>query len=664
MTFTATGEPSNIPPRVHLELDTDVSGATFHTLTVSRDGVPIRRQPPVGVEETEAYDYEMPFGSSLNYVASGTYLPFVSPEFTEAWASLASWTQDPGASWSVAGGVASSTTSGATLTRTTAAPMQRVRVVDPGSIGLVLASADAEDSVIVSTTADGLTSLAASPEYEFFSTSGSGDYTVTIVDQQVTVTGDDGWTLESPYSGADLVSIAFVSGAGESIESSTFSTTGNADRIAVASGGDIYALDIAAKLVRRFNSAGVFQNSWSTTGVPSGIAVDSTPSVYVTDETSNLVRKYNATGTAGITWSTTGNPLAIGIDSGNAVYVLDDDNDLVRKYTNTGTAGITWSVDSDSVNMAVAPDGSVYVVTDPDDNQIAKYTGLGAAGSPANFSAATFPEQTIYATNSTVYLSGLEAEVRHYTTAGVEATTTSISPALANGIAVTSGGTLLVGDVSNKTIHTFGTTVASVGTVTVTPAATPVDFYQVASVTLTITEAWLIHPGQPTLSVSIDAGTWRDTGLNVDPASSQQNNAEAAITLHSPIGRTRTVAIAHGNRLEETWPLVLLSPTIADRDAVRAIIRDQTPLLLRSPASFGWDLTDGYYSVQAVQFDRLTANLKDTYRRITLPLIPSDPPVVRIGDDRDWSDVVEENEDWASVVLKYDTWTDLVLGTT
>jgi hypothetical protein len=150
--------------------------------------------------------------------------------------------------------------------------------------------------------------------------------------------------------------------------------------------------------------------------------------------------------------------------------------------------------------------------------------------------------------------------------------------------------------------------------------------------------------------------------LNVDPASAQQVAARSAVTLHQPVGRTSTVAISHGNRLDEEWALVLLAPTIADRDDVRAITRDQTPLLLRSPASFGWDLTDGYYSIGDTASDRLTQNLTSPYRRITLPLTPSDPPVVRVGSARTWADVVTQNDTWGDVVLTYETWNDLLLG--
>ena len=102
-----------------------------------------------------------------------------------------------------------------------------------------------------------------------------------------------------------------------------FSSTGKANRIAIAASGNIYALDVTAKLVRKFNSSGVFQLSWSTTNTPFDLALDSSENVYVTDTVSKLVRKYSSAGAAGITWSTTGTPNGIGIDSANSVYVYD-----------------------------------------------------------------------------------------------------------------------------------------------------------------------------------------------------------------------------------------------------------------------------------------------------------------------------------------------------
>ena len=240
----------------------------------------------------------------------------------------------------------------------------------------------------------------------------------------------------------------------------------------------------------------------------------------------------------------------------------------------------------------------------------------------------------------------------------------SIAPHIVGMVRPTSTTSVLVGDKTDDTIRTFTIGTTSIGTIAVTPSVAAETFYEVTTATLNIDQAWLIHPAQPALSVSVDAGpnAWRDVGLNVDIASSQQTTAQSAVTLHNPVGRTRTVAIATGNRYEPEWQFVLLAPTLDDRDDVTAILRDQTPLLLRSPDSFGWDLPDGYYAIGDVSYDRVTPALQQPYRRITLPLTPSDPPVVRVATDRTWNTVVEQNDTWADVPLRYGTWDDLVLG--
>lgn len=655
MTFTATPDPSNVPPRVLLDIDSDVSGATFTSLTVTRNGDPILQQPALGAATASVYDYLAPFGQSVEYIADGEFLPFVAPDWTESWASLASWTGDTG-SWSVAAGVASSSVANATITRSASGTIQRVNVQDPDYIRLeVVTAGDVMVASVAVTTDIVLTGTSSK------AVAGSGTFELNLTDGTVTATGDV-WSVTRPYTGVPT-KVRLVSLGGSFSETSTFSTTGNADRIAVASGGNIYALDIAAKLVRKFNSAGVFQTSWSTTNTPSGIAVDSGEAIYVTDTTSDLVRKYTSTGTPGITWSTTGNPLGLGIDSGNAVYVLDDTNQLVRKYTNTGTAGITWSIGGSGGNIAVAPDGTVYVAIDPDDDEIEKYTSAGAAGTPAFFAAEFGTSVILSATDAAVYMSQ-GGPVEQFTSAGVAAGTVSISPNTTRGTATTAAGVLLVGDTSAKTIHMFTPTVGSVGTIVTTGTAPTESFYEIISTQLDVDEAWLLHPSSPSLSVSIDPGpnAWRDDGLNVAIESAQSSVAKSAQTLHYPIGRTRAVVIGHGNRLEDEWTLVLTAPRLEDRDAVSAIVRDQTPLLIRSPLSFGWDLPDGFYAIGDVTSDRYFAPLQYEERRITLPLVPSDPPVVRLAGERTYADLLLEAASYSDLLAMYDTYTDLLTG--
>lgn len=655
MTFTATPQPSNDPPRVLLEVDADEAGATFTSLTITRNGEPILTQPATGAQTAETFDYLAPFGQSVEYIADGTYLPFVAPTWTETWPNLSAWTGDTG-SWSVAAGVASSTTANAAITRTTGTTVQRVNVTDPDYVRLeVLTAADVVVVSVAVTDHVVLTGTSA------VSVAGTGSYELNLTAGSATVTGDDGWSATRPYTGTPT-KVRFVSLGGTYTQTSSFSTTGNADRIAVASGGNIYALDVNAKLVRKFNSAGVFQTSWSTTGTPSGVAVDSGEAIYVTDRTSSLVRKYTSTGTPGITWSTTGTPLGLGIDSGDAVYVLDETNKRVRKYTNTGTAGITWLVGgTDLTNIAVAPDGSVYVATDPDDDEIEKYTSAGASGTPAFFSAAVGASDILSATNTQVHI-GSGGAVDHYTSAGVAAGSTTISPNTGGATATTAASALLVGDTTAKTIRTFTPTTGSVGTVSATPTAASVDYRETTLATLTIDEAWLLHPSSPSLSVSIDANVWRDEGLNVNIESSQQFSAKSSQTLHYPIGRARAVAISHGNRLDDEWVLVLTAPRTEEVLAVQAIVRDQTPLLLRSPESFGWGLPDGFYAVGDVETTRPFAPLSFEERLISLPLTPSDPPVVTQAPERTYADLLLEAASYSELLSLYDTYTDLLSG--
>lgn len=669
MTFTATGEPSNIPPRVKLDVATGVSGATFNSLTITQDGTPIRLQPPTGVESTTTYDYEMPFGTSVTYVASGAYLPFVAPEWSENWASLASWTADePG--WALGpGDTITSTTLGAIISRTTAATIQRLEVTDPANVTVALVDSD-EGLVAGITMVDGVVTLISAEEPSGVSTDGTGSFALTLIDGVASLTaGDVSWSLTVPYSGS-AIKVYLISAGGQFGDSGTsFSSVGDPDRIAIASGGNIYTLDIASKLVRKFNSAGVFQTSWSTTNTPNDIALDSSENVYVTDVPSKLVRKFNSTGTPSTTWSTTGVPAGIGIDSANAVYVYDQTANTIRKYTNTGTVTTSWSnidpADSTNKQLAVLPGGTtVYTFADEADDDAGWVNTWTSTGTPINSWNTGQVDANLTVDSAGDFWLGEGGSANKYSgTTGGQVGGLSISPHTGAFVRATSTpGTVLVGDTSNDTVRTFATTTATVGVVEVTPAVTPVAFLETTSVTLTITEAWLIHPGQPTLSVSLSGANWRDTGLNVDSASSQQNTSRAATTLHQPVGRTRTVAVASGNRLEEEWTLVLIAPTLDDRTDVRAITNDQTPLLVRSPASFNWDLTDGYYAIGDVAYDRMTANLTQPYRRITLPLTPSDPPVVRVNVDRTWADVVEQNIDWDEVKFTYESWSDLVLG--
>lgn len=165
-------------------------------------------------------------------------------------------------------------------------------------------------------------------------------------------------------------------------------------------------------------------------------------------------------------------------------------------------------------------------------------------------------------------------------------------------------------------------------------SVTAADFAAAAVTHLDVDEAWLIHPTYPTLSRSIDPGQhqFRDDGINVDAASKASVGRAARSTRHDLEGRRRAVVITSGPRGAPEWELVLRTRYLADRDDVVLLIDDQSPLLLRSPAGWPWDLPDDWYSVGDYSETRPRAARLDAPDRVmTLPLVPVDPPIVRLG---------------------------------
>lgn len=151
--------------------------------------------------------------------------------------------------------------------------------------------------------------------------------------------------------------------------------------------------------------------------------------------------------------------------------------------------------------------------------------------------------------------------------------------------------------------------------------------------TLNSPTAWLIHPSQPSLSKQIDQGpSFSDASPTyVDASTAGVRTSQAQSTVHRPVGRSRPVVITSGPRQADEWSLILGTPTSELRNGIRAIVDDQTPLLLRAPASFDWDLPDDWYSIGDVSMNRSDSPFVDELTTVTLPLTPVDEPIVRQG---------------------------------
>jgi len=174
---------------------------------------------------------------------------------------------------------------------------------------------------------------------------------------------------------------------------------------------------------------------------------------------------------------------------------------------------------------------------------------------------------------------------------------------------------------------------------------------------------WLIHPSSPSLSCRIDSGQTTNQALRfVEARSGESKTSRAVRTVHRPPGRRRAVVHTHGPREADDWTLVVGAPTISAKNDIRALIDDQTPLLLRSPADAGWDLPDGWYSVGDVDFNRLEKPVANQLVLIPLPLTPVDEPIVRQGALWTWGDVLLRYATWRELLADNPTWLDVLAG--
>ena len=82
MIATATPNPSAEPPRVLLSVDTETAGAIIHKAAVTRNGGPVRRNPPTGADASAAFDPEADQHRTIRYqfdgVCAATSIPCCS----------------------------------------------------------------------------------------------------------------------------------------------------------------------------------------------------------------------------------------------------------------------------------------------------------------------------------------------------------------------------------------------------------------------------------------------------------------------------------------------------------------------------------------------------------------------------------------------------------
>lgn len=667
LTIDAVADPTHTPPRVILTVAEDDPVSAIQDVILYRDGVRLRFDPVVTTVGAIAYDYDAPFDVPLIYRADAAEIK-TAAEFTEAWASLASWLSPPtggaAAGWSVAGGVASSTSPSAVIYRDTATTITQVDVTAPSNLTLQLADSDGAVLGSVKVTPDGMVTLAGSGASK--TVTGSGDFTLTVSMFSLTVEGS-GWSTTATFAGTPtrvrLVAPPVASYAAKYGSTSQLSFPRG---IAFDSSGNFFVLDEWRWKVVKYNSSGVYQSEFGTVGFGAGqfqwpmdLAIDASNNIWVTDQNREKVIKFNSSGTYQAEYGSAGsgngqfnNPKGIAFDSSGNFFVADSGNNRIQKFNSSGvyqsqfgTAGTGNGQFTGPHGLAIDGSDNIFV-TEFNGHRVQKFNSAGTYQSKYG-SLGTGNGQfnspgwiAVDSSGNTYVTDFYNHRAQKFDSSGVYVASFGTFGA-GNGqfnyptaIAVRSSGDLYVVDGYNARVQKFSQGVGSVEDIVVQGSGLPLVASATDTETLSPTGdeagAWLTNANQPDLAILVEKDDCGGEPFYLDESTRASTTLAANIVQHAIEGSAEIVTVAAGPRRREAWTLNVVCTTEAARDELLTLLADSAAINLRFPTSMNYlGLDGGFYAVGDVTTQRTLGPALSEESVVSLPLIPSLAPAYK-----------------------------------
>lgn len=151
-------------------------------------------------------------------------------------------------------------------------------------------------------------------------------------------------------------------------------------------------------------------------------------------------------------------------------------------------------------------------------------------------------------------------------------------------------------------------TTATLGTVTESSAP--------ATLTPTPAAVWAVHPLVPALSMQVDTGDASRAGF----AEIGDVVRSAQAVQHMPLGAELPLVTRLGNRKAPATSLAVTLKTDAERVRAIALLKDETPLLIRVPAAWGWGWEEGYYAFGDATYARRLQYGPEPSRTLRVPI--------------------------------------------
>lgn len=169
------------------------------------------------------------------------------------------------------------------------------------------------------------------------------------------------------------------------------------------------------------------------------------------------------------------------------------------------------------------------------------------------------------------------------------------------------------------------------------------------AVTIDSADVWLIHPGVPGRSMTVDlrAGSFAEEDL---PANSG---------VFWPLGSAYATVVTDGARKNGGSSFTVALESLADVAALRALIADSGVLLLNVPPALGWGIDAVYIAILDVKAQRVSDVGSSPYRNYVCPYVPTRAPVGGTQAEWTWADVVATYPTWLDVIAANPTWADL-----
>jgi len=172
-----------------------------------------------------------------------------------------------------------------------------------------------------------------------------------------------------------------------------------------------------------------------------------------------------------------------------------------------------------------------------------------------------------------------------------------------------------------------------------------------STTTVNETSAWLVHPGDPSLSVEL-------LGLRQIGARKRQITQ----SVQRVLGRPDPVVTADARSGVES-SLSVGTSTLAQSSALADLIADGTPLLLNIPASLLWGVTYEWVALGDAEEARVVPQVGARPHRLhSISYLVVARPEGDLTPQRTWADVVSESASWTALMSARATWANVLTG--